>query len=129
MNTTEDVTLTTAIQLHTYQTRGLIKMDQEQKILYCEEGCGHFVMIQSIALPGKEVGKINIETDCEVCGEMTEHIEDLTVEVSFKCTGCDNQKDAFINPVRGQAKTHQHCGECGNETVWHEVGLRTIQTT
>lgn len=50
-----------------------------------------------------------------------------TVTKTFRCTGCDQEKDAKTKETVGQAKTRHHCGNCGEETVWLEQGWVEIE--
>ena len=99
----------------------------QHRTLYCENGCGYSITAAALELNVENVKAVKIEMECPLCEEDTEFIEDLTVTVTFKCTGCKQKKRANTKPVRGQAKTTHHCGECQRETEWRETGWEHIE--
>lgn len=104
-------------------------MSNRRRDLYCENGCGHRIIAGAIEIQDTEVKKVSIITECPICEEDTKHIEDLTIDVSFRCTGCGQTKKAKAEPTQGQAKTRHPCGECERNTEWHEIGWEEINVS
>lgn len=93
--------------------------------LYCENGCGHKLIAQEIQ--HEKIESVMAEAECLRCDEVTLHKEDVTVKTLFRCSGCNEERYAYITPTEGPAVTEHRCSNCNEKTEWMEEDWSEVE--